>query len=122
MPERVKAVGRMTERRVGGPVVWNGLYGTIERGQTRTVEGVEVEMTLEVWTAQREKADDEYCRIVRGIDWERVLIEAASWHTRRRKADESHTKSFVYGDTCGACLREALLSEDRNWLREKDPS
>lgn len=105
MPVRDRVVTRLTED-VVGPQVWNNARGA--RCQT---------MPTEDYYRTGDAADAVYERIVDDIDWNRVLLEAASRHfdllrdgTHRPAGLDLHD---MFEDTlCPDCLREALLADE----------
>lgn len=58
----------------------------------------------------RERMDRQYVRMVEEVDWARIYIEARSRHSRHEEEPDYVTPDDLFDhDTCGRCLRDALL-------------
>ncbi len=118
MPERLKAVSRMTEHAIGGPIVWNGAIGEPREGQMRAVTASfvarePIEITSRVWDRTAAEADAIYAMIVESIDWNRIIISAMGFHLDRCGRDEVHRGTADLDAICGECIHDALLSKER---------
>lgn len=109
MPERIKAVDRMTRAVFGLDAgCFNGLTGELHERY-----GV----SMERWDAERKKQDTLFGDLVRDIDWTRILIEAAGLHLMihpDKQAPWAWDLETEEPTICGACVRAVLLQQRHN--------
>lgn len=115
MPERRKAISRITERSLGGPFVWDGRTGTIEPGQSATTAD---------WDEREAKVTELFDLAVDLIDWNRILIAATGRHlaTHPSKVGTAAFAEFEddpetgwpmrYQAVCGECVMHAILTDE----------
>lgn len=119
MPVRKKAVADLAEDMMGGSFAWD-ISGMMP-GQVihSYMDRPIVEATEALYYDHVDAADKLYESLVNRIDFNRILIESSIFHLKAIEKDPSHEDpTYSMDSTCGACLKRALLSDDRNEVWE----
>lgn len=108
MPNRRRVIGSLTEC-VLGAQRFNGLIG-----KCVSMPDQEYDATQDAMTAVLE-------RVVRAVDWPRLLREASFRHDTVHPGRETRAEDWnLATGVCGECLAEALLADDmgaQDWKR-----
>ena len=118
MPPRRAAINKITENLLGGPVMWDGLTGTVREQPMRAHSFVarNAERTIldqNTWDETETLASEVWEHVVRSIDWTRVLITASAEHLRRQELSSGHKDFVLLDGICAECVQYALLTKER---------
>jgi hypothetical protein len=104
-----EAVRKVLTQDVLGGQIWNGLIGQ------------PVRMPIDDYERVEEAAMAILERVAQAVNWDRLLMEAYWRHQRLHEDKETEERwQPTTSETCGECLREALLADDmgaQDWDR-----
>ena len=79
------------------------------------------------WRELKAESDDLFVSIIKGLDWERILMSALGRHEFMLLHDPEHRgvmdviMDAEFGVVCGECIAEAALLTERNESWSKTP-